>query len=107
MHGKTIGMSPCSQLSLPNTDIGNWALTDFPGPPNRYPRSLLVFRRGPRYHCPNLFKPVSSNLLDILMRSYPPYGVADWRKTNRDFTLRVTDPQIVQLFRQVNTQEGA
>ena len=41
------------------------------------------------------------------MRSYPPYGVADWRKTNRDFTLRVTDPQIVQLFRQVNTQEGA
>ena len=32
--------------------------------------------------------------------SYPPYGDAGWRKTNRDFTLRVTDPQIVHLFRQ-------
>ena len=38
-----------------------------------------------------------------LVCSYPPYGQDGWRKTNRDFTLRVTNPQVVELFRQVHT----
>ena len=78
-------------------DSGNWAPTDFPGPPHRYSHALFSPERTPQIQYP-LSLPIPTH--NFALHSYPPYGETGWRKTNRDFTLRVTDPQIVHLFRQ-------
>ena len=89
----------CSHAILSAPCAGNWAPTDFPGPPNRCPSSALAIRQPPSTRSKTCEQPCPP-----LMCSYPPYGDPAWRKTNRDFTLRVTDPQVVELFRQVHTR---
>ena len=37
--------------------------------------------------------------------TFPPYGNADWQKTNRDFTTTVSDAAVVDVFRNVLAQD--